>query len=190
MDKNGSTRATAFIWAWGPVPAAPYSAWGGAQSSCPGYSFGTKGAWQNVERQVKAVTPKLHFPVTYKNLPGRSVRNVVSLSSTQGLIANRYLDGSYLYGGANALNINHVGSQPSQGPNSCVSIADQNDYAQALANQLQQQVGKRYYWDGISSLTVALNGTYDFNWVFSADLSHQVFAKENSQKISAAELGF
>lgn len=177
-------------WAWGPVPAAPYSAWGGSMSACPGFTYGTRGAWQNVERQVKAVTPKLHFPVIYNSIPGRTVSNVISLASTKGLLAHRYLDGTYLYGGSNALNPLHTNSQPSQGPHSCVSISDQGMYAQALANQLQQEVGKRYYWDGISSLNVQTNGTFDFNWVFSANLSHQIFAKENSPQISAAQLGF
>jgi hypothetical protein len=127
----------------------------------------------------------LYFPAVQNTRS--SFHNVVVLSTDEAVVANRYLDGSYLLGHPNALYSRHIGPTPQL---DCVQINEQANYAQTAADQLQAIVGKRYYWDGVSYFRMKEAGSNSTFWWYEAYLSSQIFANVNNSFVNRAQLGF
>lgn len=157
---NGSGVGSNSPYYWGPVPNAPYSAFAGSSSQCPFVPF-TKGAWENVATQVRSVAPMNHPGPNLVTAYFNNYYMSTDPSVTGG--GFRKLNGDYLVGWPNALDINHQGVVPAT---TCIPIsnpnpgrAGQNEYAQAIVDQLYPFVGKRNYWTGLISFRMRNIGT-------------------------------
>lgn len=159
------------------VPSATMDKMAGFRGSCT-YSPVRYGAWQDAARNVKAAFPK-PAPV----VRGLYYSNIVGFTSLLNSINRKYLDGTYLPGNPKALFSSHL---PLLAPDTCLFIAQQNAYAQTMANQFSGIIGKRTYWDGIARLScnpnVPPNGS-SCHWSFNLDLAKHFTYPAHRQKL-------
>lgn len=146
---------------WGMVPNAPYSAFAGTNYQCP-LTPGTNGAFVNVGRQVRSVAPMNHVSANMIT----AYYNNFYMSTNPQHVVNRRLNGDYLVGGNHALDTAHRGS--SIPASTCIPIsnnnsgkAGQNQYAQAVVDQLYPFINKHVYWNGLISFRIYNSGAPD-----------------------------
>lgn len=161
-------------YSWPNVPPASISRRAGTNADCN--SITGKGAWKHVQWQARQTLPSLLFPVNYNFRRPRY--NVVTFSSNIGQISQRYFDGSWMLGHADAIFTVHQNPVPVA---NCVTPQQQDAYSQRLSDDLYDIVLKRTYWDGVSSLRV-LNGAIlgTTRWEFDGILSKNINANLNA----------
>ena len=119
------------------VPSATHFRYGGADAICGAISGG--GAWKSVQSQARSVIP---------GYSGAYV-NCIHFNSDPFAINQSYVDGSFLYGQPNETYWPYPA--PVLG---CVTPSQQDHYAQEIADQVYDLMGKRYYWSGAKDLRV------------------------------------
>lgn len=155
------------------VPSATMDKMAGYKGNC---SFAplSSGAWEDAANNVKFSLPK---PLKVSH--SRFYSNVYEYSTYAGIVGKRKLDGSYLPGNSNPLFAYHLAPLPA---NTCLIIAEQNAYAQNLANQIDRMLVKRTFWDGVSRLAIHPNTTSpgsNCSWGFYLDLATHYFYPED-----------
>lgn len=146
-------NGTRNMWDAPLVPPATYGRRGGATLPCDQTPH--IGAWQHVQVQVRAVLPKTWYQ-------GIGASNVVGFRSDSRFVTGRAykvdLNDEYLFGGANSLHhppiFDQTTNQYQNHQGICVTPAEHDDYAQALADQLYDFMGKRYHWDDVHGLVI------------------------------------
>lgn len=164
------------------VPSATMDKMAGYKGSCS-YAPLQTSSWEDVARNVRTVLPK---PNTVSH--GRLYSNVYEYSSYLGSVGKRYINGSYLPGNSNSLFSAHNSPLAAT---TCLSISEQNAYAQAMVNQISGILAKRTYWDGVSRLVIHPNTTTpgsNCSWGFYLDLATHYFYPEERVKLSPSIL--
>lgn len=156
-------NGTRNMWSAPTVPPASIDRYGGADAICGSVTGG--GAWRHVESQAKAVMPKLWWS-SYPTV------NTLSVNSDPFAGGVRYINGDFLFGRPNAIHHPYPAAQMDcvYATNPTTQDSEQDDYAQALADQLYDILGKRAYWDGVKGLTVKKSnwGSGGAEWYFHA----------------------
>ncbi len=119
------------------VPSASIHRYGGAAAICG--AINGNGAWWFIERQIRSVMPKKLG--AYVNLK--------AFNSDGSRFTESYIDGTFLFGQANAL---HYPSPALQ--LDCIYDYMQDDFAQEIVDQIYDLISKRYYWEGAVNLHV------------------------------------
>lgn len=156
---------------WSPPTVDPASKdkYAGLYTEECGSNVNDSGSWKDAQRRVKRALPKPAYVNRSKFNSNVFSFNSFGLPHAAG--NTRHLDGTYLPGHPNALFVAHRTSTLSR--SECLSVAEQNAYAQAMVDQLHAVLGKRNHWDGVAWFRVDRSTPFNqyVNWGYYADLA-------------------
>lgn len=107
------------------VPPASVHRYGGADAECGKINGG--GAWKHVQKQARSVLPSRGTA---------AIANAITYHSEPNAGSKRYINGDYLFGQTSALHWPYPASNTS-----CVTASEQDEFAQAIVDQIYNKWG-------------------------------------------------
>lgn len=111
----------------------------------------------------------------WKSLPKRATAtNIVEFNTSRSVTHMKYINGTYLPGNSNALDALHL---PPCSPLLCLSISQQNNYAQEIRDQLAAKMNTREFFQVVQYLRIDENTLTNLNtcqWGFQVNLANRI----------------